>query len=330
MTEAPARPRPLPAPGGGVGPSGEGTADDAPGGSSRPDVGRSEVALPDLGREVAALRRQRGLSVAGLSHPTRIRPALLVALERGDLAALGAPVYVRGHLRAVAAALGADGEAWVRRYAEVAGDRTPPVTLPPGDARGPGRREVPGLLRAVAGAAALLAVLALVGLLGRPGADRDVLDVTPPAQQQGGAGAPQDGAPQDGAPQDGGAAGPAGAKAPGADAPGAGQPAAPARAPAAGQGEQAGAAVVVVRAEGRAWVKATDAGGDVLLEGVLDSGTTRELTAPERLDLVVGAPAAVTLSVPGRPAVPAGDDGTVARWTITPGGLEPTGRSPAP
>ena len=335
MTEAPARPRLLPA---GGGPGTPLPRRPAEGPDDVPPASPDRVALPDLGAEVARLRRERRLSPADLSRATRIRPALLAALERGDLEELGAPVYVRGHLRAVATALGADGEAWVRRYAEAAGDRTPPVLLPRQAREQRERRPVPGAVKAVAGAAALLAALALVGVVGRPGGGVDVLEVAAPARQDGSPAPPaqdaggersaeepaEDGAgsaPAPPGPQDA----PGAPTATGTDAPrGPARPTDRARQAGPAGRVDAGRAAVVVRAEGRTWVQATDASGDVVLEGILEAGTTRELTAPRRLDLVVGAPAVVTLAVDGGRPRAAGPDGTVARWTVTPGGLAPT------
>lgn len=70
----------------------------------------------------AALRRQRlskGIAMELLARETRIRPAILEALEEGDTARLPAPVYIRGFIIAYAQAIGLDeSEALARRYLE--------------------------------------------------------------------------------------------------------------------------------------------------------------------------------------------------------------------
>ncbi|NWF99344.1 MAG: helix-turn-helix domain-containing protein, partial [Thermoanaerobaculaceae bacterium] len=62
------------------------------------------------------LRELRGLSLADIAQRTKIRPAILAALEAEDVALLPAPVYVRGFVLQIAKLLGApDPEALARR-----------------------------------------------------------------------------------------------------------------------------------------------------------------------------------------------------------------------
>lgn len=75
--------------------SGEEEPDDTP-----PQPGAS------LGERLRAQRRQQGLSVYQAAQELRADPALLRAIEADDFAALGAPVYIKGHLRKYAALLG--------------------------------------------------------------------------------------------------------------------------------------------------------------------------------------------------------------------------------
>jgi transcriptional regulator with XRE-family HTH domain len=69
-----------------------------------------------VGEALAQARRQAGLSVAQVSQKTRIRQAIIRDIERDDYSALGADFYARGHIRAMARAIGVDSEALVRRY----------------------------------------------------------------------------------------------------------------------------------------------------------------------------------------------------------------------
>ncbi len=70
----------------------------------------------------AILRRQRlsrGIDMEVLARETRIRPAILQAMEEGDAARLPAPVYIRGFVIAYAQIVGIDEpEALAVRYLE--------------------------------------------------------------------------------------------------------------------------------------------------------------------------------------------------------------------
>jgi cytoskeleton protein RodZ len=56
--------------------------------------------------ELQAAREARGLSVHQLAVELHVSDAMIAAMERGDYALLGEPVFVRGHLRNYARALG--------------------------------------------------------------------------------------------------------------------------------------------------------------------------------------------------------------------------------
>lgn len=63
------------------------------------------------------LREVQGVTLETIARRTKIRPAVLEALEREDWAALPAPVYVRGFVIQVARLLGeADPEGFAHRY----------------------------------------------------------------------------------------------------------------------------------------------------------------------------------------------------------------------
>ena len=67
----------------------------------------------EIGAEIARARHAAGLSHADLAERTRIRVGIIEAIEREDFDACGGIVYARGHVRAIAAALGVDGGAWL-------------------------------------------------------------------------------------------------------------------------------------------------------------------------------------------------------------------------
>ncbi|HEY4127738.1 MAG TPA: RodZ domain-containing protein [Gammaproteobacteria bacterium] len=58
------------------------------------------------GKELQAAREARGLSVHQLAVELHVSDAMINAMERGEYSALGEPVFVRGHLRNYARALG--------------------------------------------------------------------------------------------------------------------------------------------------------------------------------------------------------------------------------
>lgn len=62
----------------------------------------------DVGKHLQRARLSQSLSVAELAERTRIRPTLVEAIERNDFDACGGEVFARGHVRAMAQALGLD------------------------------------------------------------------------------------------------------------------------------------------------------------------------------------------------------------------------------
>lgn len=69
-----------------------------------------------IGAELANARSQAGLTVAQVSQRTRIRTAIIEAIERDDFSVCGGDFYARGHIRAIARVAGADPEPLVREY----------------------------------------------------------------------------------------------------------------------------------------------------------------------------------------------------------------------
>jgi transcriptional regulator with XRE-family HTH domain len=81
-----------------------------------------------IGETLAKARGQAGLSVAQVSELTRIRETIISGIERDDYAACGGDFYARGHIRAIAQAVGADSEPLIREYDAA---RPEPETIPP-------------------------------------------------------------------------------------------------------------------------------------------------------------------------------------------------------
>src|ERR1019366_3604778 len=69
-----------------------------------------------IGGVLAAARRQAGLTITQVSQRTCIRETIVRGIERDDFCACGADFYARGHIRAIARAVGVDGEPLVGEY----------------------------------------------------------------------------------------------------------------------------------------------------------------------------------------------------------------------
>jgi cytoskeleton protein RodZ len=90
-----------------------------------------------IGAELAAARRQAGLTVTEVSQRTRIRQAIVQGIERDDFSACGGDFYARGHIRAIGRVAGIDPEPLVREYDEAREAATQEMTIPIGRASRP-------------------------------------------------------------------------------------------------------------------------------------------------------------------------------------------------
>lgn len=77
---------------------------------------KSEENSFSFGRYLQSIRLEKKISLEKVSEETRIAIGNLQLIEKEDLEALPAEVFVRGFLRAFARAIGADGEEAVRLY----------------------------------------------------------------------------------------------------------------------------------------------------------------------------------------------------------------------
>jgi len=137
-----------------------------------------------IGEVLAVARRRAGLSVAQVSEQTGMREPVILDIEGDDYSACGGEFEVRGHIRVLAATVGADPGPLIAAYDSarrggpaLAGEVTepiPPVRVPPGrsepvtPAATGGRRRRPALV--VALGVVLVAGLGVAGyLLADPG-----------------------------------------------------------------------------------------------------------------------------------------------------------------
>ncbi len=69
-----------------------------------------------IGESLADARRNAGLSVAQVSQQTRIRESIIRDIEQDDFSACGGSFYARGHIRSIASVVGADPVPLIREY----------------------------------------------------------------------------------------------------------------------------------------------------------------------------------------------------------------------
>jgi cytoskeleton protein RodZ len=236
-------------------------------------------AVRGIGARLRAAREKRGLTLLQAAERLHVDTHTLEALEAGDFAALGAEVYVRGHLRRYAEAVGESPLELQELYTGGRRAAGPDLTRIPRGAPAP--RSSPLMLLA------LLVVVgaALVGVvwwfLTLPGAKPEPVTAAPPA-----------GALH--------AADPVGT----ADV---ALPAAGAESPAAGQGSATPAVDVGAGAHlsltfsAPSWVEVSDASTRRLLGGLVAAGVTREIEGAPPLRVVLGNAAAVSIRLNGQP-----------------------------
>ncbi|HEX9358304.1 MAG TPA: helix-turn-helix transcriptional regulator [Streptosporangiaceae bacterium] len=69
-----------------------------------------------IGESLARARQDAGLSVTQISQQTRIRETVIRGIEHDDFTACGGDFYARGHIRSVAAMVGADAVPLIQEY----------------------------------------------------------------------------------------------------------------------------------------------------------------------------------------------------------------------
>jgi cytoskeletal protein RodZ len=69
-----------------------------------------------IGETLAETRRQAGLTVGQVSQETRIRESIIRDIEQDDFASSGGDFYARGHIRNIAAVVGADPVPLISAY----------------------------------------------------------------------------------------------------------------------------------------------------------------------------------------------------------------------
>lgn len=81
-----------------------------------------------IGGSLAEARQAAGLTISDVSARTRIRAPLIRAIEEDDFAQCGGDFYARGHIRAIARAVGVDSRPLIEEY-DAARQENPTGTL---------------------------------------------------------------------------------------------------------------------------------------------------------------------------------------------------------
>lgn len=228
-----------------------------------------------IGTRLRDAREKRALTVLQAAEKLRVDARVLEALEAGNFAALGAPVYARGHLR---------------RYAELLGE--PPPDLAGVRAAGPDpdltripHREPDRDSSLVLPALIVLGVFAAVGVLWwvvtLPGVKPQPVAPPPAAAAQ----APQPAAASEVA----ATVGPGPAAPPGAHL------------AAATAATVPGEARLALKFSDVSWVEVYDAGGRRLLQGLGSADSARTLSGAPPLRVVLGNAPAVAMQLNGHP-----------------------------
>lgn len=277
----------------------------------------SEAGITELpsspGARLRREREARGLVEQQAAEALNLDPTVITVLESNDFAALGAPVFVKGHLRRYAGLLGLDEDEIVGAYERSKLQLDEPTLVPRARIEMAPVRGRPRWPWVVGGTAAFLiaaALLAYVSEHGLPGAaersESATADGEPPTAP---AITPAPPVPE---PVPGSV--PSGPSAV-VDAPASsGQPPNTASAPAATP--PAGQVTLQLRFSADSWVEIFDGAGKAVLYDLGKAGTERTLTATPPLSVTLGNAPGVTVQVDGRalPAPPT--QGTIARFSV--------------
>ncbi len=236
-----------------------------------------------IGDTLAEARRQAGLTVTQVSQRTCIRETIIRGIERGDYSACGGDFYARGHIRSIARAVGADPEPLIREYDQTQGA---PRAISAADVFEPATPiKIRDRRRPNWSAAMVLALAVLVGFI-----VYHVVSASSPASPA----ASTSGSKHTGSTT---ATGAANHKAHP-------QPTSPSPA-------LTDAVVIHLTATENCWVELTTAAGQQIYEGVVAAGNSMHWTERQAVNLMLGNPGGVSLTVNGKNPVPAGSTNPV-------------------
>ncbi|MDQ0774092.1 cytoskeleton protein RodZ [Streptomyces aurantiacus] len=277
--------------------------DDNPSDDNSPQDERSSVEddLPSVGRALQQARIAAGLTVDDVSNATRVRIAIVHAIEQDDFSPCGGDVYARGHIKTLARAVDLDPARLLARYDADHGGRPAPTAAAPMFEAERIRPERRGPNWTAAMVAAIVAVIGFVGFTLFSGEDgggtkAQVAEGSTPTASK-----PVKTKPT-----------PTRSDIPKSDPSGSAIAAAP----------QDKVTVQVSAPDGRSWISAKDHNGRLLFDGLLEQGDSKTFQDKEKVDLVLGDAGAIQLYVNGKEIDDEFQSGQVERLTYTKGDPE--------
>ncbi|MFI8306520.1 helix-turn-helix domain-containing protein [Streptomyces sp. NPDC085927] len=261
-----------------------------------PDVSDdvSEGDRPSVGRALKQARIAAGLTVDDVTTATRVRIAIVHAIEADNFEPCGGDVYARGHIRTLARAVHLDPAPLITQYDAEHGGRPAPTPAAPLFEAERIRPERRGPNWTAAMVAAIVVVIGFVGFTMVNGGDGDKTNVadgdatssasessTPKSEKTAPEPEPSDSAIA-AAPQD--------------------------------------KVIVKVSApDGRSWISAKDHSGRLLFDGLLAQGDSKTFEDSSKINLVLGDAGAIDLFVNGKKIEDDWQPGAVERLTYTKG-----------
>lgn len=252
-----------------------------------------------VGRALRQARIEAGLTVDDVSNATRVRIAIVHAIEQDDFAPCGGHVYARGHIRTLARAVHLDPDPLLARYDAEHGGRPAPTPAAPLFEAERIRPERRGPNWTAAMVAAIVAVIGFVGFTVVKGSDGSTAKSqvaegsTPTASTSAPSASPKNSKTAE----------------PKSDPSDSAIAAAP----------QDKVTVQVSAPDGRSWISAKDHNGRLLFDGLLKQGESKTFQDKTKIDLVLGDAGAIQLYVNGKKIDDQFQPGQVERLTYTKG-----------
>ncbi|WP_406468104.1 DUF4115 domain-containing protein [Streptomyces hirsutus] len=254
----------------------------------------SEGDRPSVGRALKQARIAAGLTVDDVTTATRVRIAIVHAIEADNFEPCGGDVYARGHIRTLARAVHLDPAPLITQYDAEHGGRPAPTPAAPLFEAERIRPERRGPNWTAAMVAAIVVVIGFVGFTMVNGGDGDKANV---ADGDATAGASESSTPKSEKP------------APEPEPSDSAIAAAP----------QDKVIVKVSAPDGRSWISAKDHSGRLLFDGLLAQGDSKTFEDSSKINLVLGDAGAIDLFVNGKKIEDDWQPGAVERLTYTKG-----------
>ncbi|MFG3203909.1 helix-turn-helix domain-containing protein [Streptomyces sp. NPDC048192] len=266
----------------------------------RPFPDESQEARVSVGRALQQARIAAGLTVDDVSSATRVRIAVIHAIEADDFAPCGGDVYARGHIRTLAKAVHLDPAPLIAQYDAEHGGRPAPTPAAPLFEAERIRPERRGPNWTAAMVAAIVVVIGFVGFTAVKGSGSGSDAKSQVAQGGGTSAASKSPSPR----------------------PTKTKPVPPSPAPsdsAIAAAPQDKVTVQVSAPNGRSWISAKDHNGRMLFDGLLNKGDSKTFQDSSKINLILGDAGAIELYVNGKKIDDKFQPGQVERLTYTKG-----------